>query len=341
MTRAATSAPKCLGRARELVTPSLAAAAQTLIPELRRPVEYHWGWIDETGARISGRGGKLLRPALALLSAEAVGKPVSDAIGAATALELVHDFTLLHDDVMDQDRERRGRPTAWTVFGVGVALCAGDALAALAQRVLLADPSPARALAAGSLGQATETVIAGQVLDLSFEGRWDVAVDEYLRMASMKTGALLGCAASLGALIAEGPEESVAALAEFGRSLGLAFQALDDWLGIWGDPKRTGKPVGSDLRQRKASLPILLGAASPSAAGHALRELIAGREPLAERDISRGIDCLTQTGAEAETRALSERELSRALARLGEAALEPAAREALRELAHFVVERDA
>ena len=334
-------APKCLERARMLVTPSLAAAAQTLLPELRRPVESHWGWIDENGAPAAGRGGKLLRPALALLSAEAVGRPAAAAIGAATALELTHDFTLLHDDVMDEDRERRGRPTAWAVFGVPIALCAGDALAALAQRVLLSDPSPARALAAAHLARATETVIGGQALDLSFEGRADVAVDEVLRMASMKTGALLGCAASLGALIAEGPAESVAALEEFGGSLGLAFQALDDWLGIWGDPKRTGKPVGSDLRQRKASLPIVLGASSPTSAGRALRELIASREPLSETLVARGIDCLAQTGAEAETRRLAERELGRALARLGTAAIEHAARESLRELAQFVVEREA
>jgi geranylgeranyl diphosphate synthase type I len=341
MTRARAEAPKCVERARVLVTPSLAAAAQTLIPELRRPVEYHWGWIDETGAPVSGRGGKLLRPALALLSAEAAGKPAAAAIGAATALELTHDYTLLHDDVMDQDRERRGRPTVWTVFGIPIALCAGDALAALAQRVLLADPSPARLLALASLNRATETVIAGQALDLSFEGRSDVAVDEYLRMASMKTGALLGCAASLGALIAEGPAATAAALEEFGRALGLAFQALDDWLGIWGDPKRTGKPVASDLRQRKASLPIVLGASSPSAAGGALRELIGGREPLSELEIARGIDCLAQTGAEAETRALAERELERALACIGAAEIEPTACESLRELAHFVVERES
>lgn len=341
MNGAAARVPKSLERARVLVTPSLAAAAQTLIPELQQPIEYHWGWIDEAGRPSGGPGGKLLRPALALLSAEAVGKPAAAAISAATALELTHDFTLLHDDVMDEDRERRGRATVWAVFGVGTALCAGDALAALAQRVLLADPSPARLAALASLAHATETVIAGQVLDLSFEGRADVGVDAYLRMASMKTGALLGCAASLGALISEGPDESVDALAGFGCALGLAFQALDDWLGIWGDPRRTGKPVGSDLRRRKASLPIVLGASSPSAAGRELRRLIGVREPLSESAIARGIDCLAQTGAEQQTRALAQRELERALARLEEFAIEPAARESLRELAQFVVERDS
>lgn len=341
MSPARVDPPKSLERARLLVTPSLAAAAQTLLPELRRAIEYHWGWIDAAGRPVAGRGGKLLRPALVLLSAEAVGKPAESAIGAATALELTHDFTLLHDDVMDEDRERRGRPTVWAVFGVGTALCAGDALAALAQRVLLSDASPARERALAALGRATETVIAGQVLDLSFERREDVTASAYLQMASMKTGALLGCAASLGALIAEGPDEQVAALEQFGVSLGVAFQALDDWLGIWGDPARTGKPVGSDLRQRKGSLPILLGAAASSPAGRELRSLIRQREPLSEGDVARGIACLTETGAEATTRAVAQGELERALGTLERSPLEPSARESLRELAHFVVAREA
>jgi len=337
----ASAPPKCLSRARMLVGPSLAAASATLSPELRRVVEYHWGWIDADGRPTGQRGGKLLRPALALLSAEAVGEPAERALAAATALELIHDFTLLHDDVMDADRERRGRATAWAVFGIGPALCAGDALVPLAQRVLLADESPARVGALAALAEATETVIAGQALDLAFEGRRDIDVAEYVRMASMKTGALLGCAASLGALLAEGPARSVTALREFGGSLGLAFQAIDDWLGIWGDPRRVGKPAASDLRQRKASLPIVIGAAADCAAGAELRALLAAREPLSESDVACGVACLGATDAEPLTLALAQRELGRALESLERAQLEPVARGALLELAHFVVARES
>jgi len=340
-THAAEPAPKSLARARMLVGPALAAASATLSPELRRVVEYHWGWQDADGKPAAQRGGKLLRPALALLSAEAVGQPVERALAAAAALELIHDFTLLHDDVMDRDRERRGRATAWAVFGIGPALCAGDALVPLAQRVLLADESPARVAALAALADATETVIAGQALDLAFEGRCDIAVADYVRMASMKTGALLGCAASLGALLTEGPPEAVEALAEFGRSLGLAFQAVDDWLGIWGDPVRVGKPAASDLRQRKASLPIVIGAAHEGAAGTELRALLAQREPLSEREVARGVALLEATDAEARTLELARRELERALASLERGAFEPVAREALRELAVFVVARES
>ena len=119
------AAPKCLERARLAVTPVLAAASAGLEPELRRVVEYHWGWIDPQGAPTGDRPGKALRPTLALLSAEAVGANADVALAGAAAVELVHDFTLLHDDVMDDDRERRGRPSAWTVFGLGPAICAG------------------------------------------------------------------------------------------------------------------------------------------------------------------------------------------------------------------------
>jgi hypothetical protein len=173
------------------VTPVLAAASATLSPELRHIVEYHWGWVDAAGQPLRGAAGKMLRPTLAMLSAEAVGAPATRAGAAAAAVEIIHDFTLLHDDVMDGDRERRHRPTAWTVFGVGPAICGGDALVLLAQRLLLADEGDARADAALALNEAAAEVIAGQVLDLSFEGRLDVA--RRTSRCRPKTGALLAC----------------------------------------------------------------------------------------------------------------------------------------------------
>jgi geranylgeranyl diphosphate synthase type I len=339
MSSPAVHPPRALAIARTLVTPALAAASAMLTPELRRVVEYHWGWVNERGEPIVARAGKLLRPALALLSAEAVGAPAERGLAAATALELTHDITLLHDDVMDGDRERRKRPTAWAVFGVGAAICAGDALVLLAQRVLLADASPARAEALAALGAATETVIAGQALDLAFERRCDVTVEEYVRMASMKTGALLSCAASLGALLAQAAAPSVASLAGYGRALGLSFQAVDDWLGIGGAPGRVGKPRASDLRQRKSSLPIVVGAAASGREGRELRELLQSTGTLSEAEIEQGVALLDATEAEAVTLSLARRELTRALACLEEAKIETGPREALVELAHFVVER--
>jgi len=334
------AAPKSLARARELVTPVLAAASATLSPELRRVVEYHWGWVDADGRPLAGAAGKMLRPTLVTLSAEAVGAPAARAGAAAAAVELIHDFTLLHDDVMDGDRERRHRATAWTVFGVGGAICAGDALVLLAQRVLLEDPSETRVPALLALNDATAAVIAGQMLDLSFEGRLDVSLDRYLEMSAGKTGALLAGAASLGAILAGGPREAVRELHAFGASLGLAFQAVDDWLGIWGDPARTGKPVASDLRQRKASLPLVFARTASGAAARELRGLLDGAAAFDEASLARGVELLGACGAEGRTREEAQRRATDAHAALERAPIDSTACDALHELAHFVVERE-
>lgn len=335
-----TDAPKSLERARVLVSPALAAAAALLAPELRRLVEYHWGWVDADGRPTASRSGKGLRPTLAILSAEACGAPADVGLAGAVAVELIHDFTLLHDDVMDGDRMRRGRPSTWAVFGTGPAICAGDALVLLAQRVLLEDRSPGREAALASLGSAASTVIAGQMLDLALEGRVDAGVEEYLRMAGQKTAALLGCAASIGARLADATQDRVDALQRFGESLGLAFQIVDDWLGIWGDPARTGKPVASDLRRRKSSLPVVLALRSTGAAGRALRAYMRSDRPPSESDVACALEWLEACRAEPATRQMAEHELARARAHLDAARLEEPAREELLELAAFTIQRE-
>jgi geranylgeranyl diphosphate synthase type I len=332
--------PKSFERARLAVTPVMAAASASLQPELRRVVEYHWGWIDQHGVRTDDRAGKALRPTLAILSAEAVGAEAELALAGAAAMEMVHDFTLLHDDVMDDDHERRGRPAAWTCFGIGPAICGGDALILLAQQVLLGDPSIHRGNALSVLLAATQTVIAGQALDISFEGRVDISVEDYLSMSGKKTGALLGCSASIGAILAGGTEEQVEALCVFGEALGLAFQAVDDWLGIWGDPVRVGKPRASDLRQRKASLPIVMAMSSDRSAGRALREWMRSEDEVDEAAINRGVDWLDSLGTERATIALARTELDRALESLEKMTLGPDAKSELADLANFVVERE-
>jgi len=332
--------PKCFERARQAVTPVLAAASAGLEPELRRVVEYHWGWVDPVGQPTGDRPGKALRPTLALLSAEAVGGDVDVALAGAAAVELIHDFTLLHDDVMDDDHERRGRPAAWTVFGIGPAICAGDAMSLLAQQVLLGDQSAHRGEALSVLLESTQTVLAGQALDLSFEGRVDISVTDYLSMSGKKTGALLGCSASIGAILAGASASHVASLREFGEALGLAFQAVDDWLGIWGDPARVGKPSASDLRQRKSSLPIVMAMSSDEPAGRALREWMESGDPVDEAAILRGVDWLDSLGTEKKTIELARGEFHRAIESLEKMPLETAAKEDLARLASFVVERE-
>ncbi len=207
-------------------------------------------------------GGKALRPALALLSARAAGEPAERGVPAAVAVELVHNFSLLHDDIMDRDTERRHRPTAWTVFGTPAAILAGDALLALAQDILLEDGGPQGRWAARCLLAAVQRLISGQSADMEFEQRRSVSMDECLTMAGDKTAALMACACSIGAIYTGAPPSLAMRLADFGSHVGLAFQLVDDLLGIWGAPEVTGKPVWSDLRTRKKTLPVVAAMAA-------------------------------------------------------------------------------
>src|SRR5246127_5228901 len=186
--------PAGVAVARDLVGPATEAAINRLSPRVRRVAAYHYGLADAQGNPVRVGSGKALRPALALLSARAAGVAPERGVSAAVAVELVHNFSLLHDDIMDGDTERRHRPTAWTVFGVGAAILAGDAMLALAQDILLEDQARQAIWAARCLSVAVQRLIAGQGADLAFERRDDVQVEECLEMAGGKTGAPMGVA---------------------------------------------------------------------------------------------------------------------------------------------------
>ncbi len=226
-------------------------------------VAYHLGWTDERGRPLDAPAGKLMRPALCLTVARACGA-AEDALDAAAAVELLHAFSLVHDDIEDGDRERRHRPTLWALRGIPLAINAGDSLFALAHRVLIhaaASLDSERALAALRIfSDACVRMIEGQHDDLEFEARASVALDDYLRMTSGKTGALVGASLALGALFAGAPICDVDALRLAGVDLGVAFQAVDDALSVWGDAARTGKAVGNDVARGKKSLPVVLAA---------------------------------------------------------------------------------
>ena len=269
-----TSVTEVLERARDLTQPLMRAAVGRLAPSISEVVSYHLGWTEADGAPSPARGGKGIRPALAMLSAEATWAGAEVGAPGGVAIELVHNFSLVHDDLMDGDLERRHRPTVWALWGPCVALLVGDALSTLATEVLLRSANPAGAAAAAALGEATAEMIAGQADDLAFEKRRSVSVEECMAMSTAKTGALLGCAASIGAILAEAPPATVYALRDFGRHLGVAFQAVDDLLGIWGDPETTGKPAGNDIRMRKKSMPIVAALAAGNDGARELESLL-------------------------------------------------------------------
>ncbi len=284
-----------------------------LYRELYGMLRYHLGWADRDLQPVQLATGKRVRPLLLLWCCEAQGGNWRQALPAAAGLELLHNFTLIHDDIEDGDRMRRGRETLWTVWGLPQALNAGDALFALAYAAFLRlhETGLPAALVVEALARFTETVLRiaqGQFLDMGFESQREVAVEAYLEMIAGKTAALVALACELGGMLAQAPATRIAALHEFGHALGMAFQMRDDWLGLWGDPQVTGKPVGADLLRRKKSLPILHGLAH-SAEFRALWE----ESHQDEAWVRRALAALERAGSAAYTQALAESWHQRAL----------------------------
>ncbi|MEU8803035.1 family 2 encapsulin nanocompartment cargo protein polyprenyl transferase [Spirillospora sp. NPDC048819] len=333
-------AAEVLGWSRRLLQPALRDAVETLPDAARGIAAYHFGWSDERGLPASGAGGKAIRPALALLAAEAVGGTAAAALPAAVAIELAHNFSLLHDDVMDGDLTRRHRPTAWSVFGANAAILTGDALLAAAFEALAAEPSPVVTRAVRTLSRAVLDLIEGQSADLAFEERADVTLDECLTMAGRKTGALLGAACALGAAYGGGTTGQCAHLRAFGERLGLAFQLVDDLLGIWGVPEVTGKPVHSDLHSRKKSLPVVAALTSATPAGEELAALYLRDDALTGDDLSRAAALIDAAGGRTWAATQAAALLTQAVTALDAAAPAPVTAAELRTLARLIAHRD-
>ncbi|MEV8035572.1 polyprenyl synthetase family protein [Streptomyces sp. NPDC086182] len=305
------TAPQVLRRCRELAAPALSEAIDTLHPWVAEMARYALGRCEVGGAPADHGQGKGVRQALAVLGAEVVSGPSEAGVPGAVAVELVHVFSLLHDDIMDGDALRRGRPAVWKAYGTGPAVLAGDALFALAVETV-ATTSQA-GLAVRQLTTALGDLVRGQADDLLFADRpWTgsgaVGAGEYETMAEGKTGALLGCALALGARLAGAPGPTVTVLDRAGRHLGVAFQIADDVLGIWGDPSVTGKPVHGDLRQGKKTLPVLAALAAPGCAE--LAELLGASRSLDGAGARRAAALVERAGG----RAAAVREARRHLA---------------------------
>ena len=333
--------PQVLNRVMELVEPELVNSVKKLSNELLPVIEYHFGWKTIKGIEAPEDTGKRLRPSLAVLSAEAVGRDMEVAIPGAVAVELIHNFSLIHDDIIDGDKERRHRPSAWTAFSIEDALIAGDALHTLAFQVLLEENTPERVQAARRLLDATTTMISGQAADMTFDDLPTISFEECLKMEAAKTGALLGYSSSVGAILSGADENTCNALEVFGYELGLAYQAVDDVLGIWGDPKITGKPAGNDLREKKKSMPVSIVLSANNSDSEKLLEIFSTTEDLDEEEIVKASALIENAGGREATLEEADEHLKRAIEFLNNADIRKETFCELEEIAHFVVNRDS
>jgi geranylgeranyl diphosphate synthase type I len=323
----------------------LLRAPSAEVEPLYGAMRYHLGWADGRLQPVQAHGGKRVRPLFCLLSCQAVGGDWRAAVPLAAGIELIHNFSLIHDDIEDMSPTRRHRPTVWAQWGVAQAINTGDAmftLGRLAVHGLTALGTPAEVVLA-CLRRLEETSLAlcgGQYLDMAFESQAEVSLERYRQMIEGKTAALLACAAETGALVGAGLAGPHAGFRSFGLELGLAFQIVDDILGIWGDPAVTGKPAADDLRNRKKTFPILHALSALAARGEpALARLLAQPE-LSEDDVAAAIHWVEEAGGREEAAGLAQAHTERALAALEAAAPPSVAREALRDLALQLVERD-
>lgn len=306
-------------------------------------MHYHMGWADEYLQPVQLPAGKRLRPIFMLLACAEVGGDPLRALPAAVAVELLHNFSLIHDDIEDGDEARRHRPTVWKVWGVPQAINAGDGMFTLAfaamQRLRQRDVSNSTVLKA--LDTFTQTCLElteGQHLDMSFEQRDEVTVKEYMRMIQGKTASLVGACTSIGARVGNASDEVCDALQRFGQAVGMTFQIRDDILGIWGDPAVTGKPAGNDVLRRKKSFPILYALNHPGL-GEQFEALMG--EDFSANKLPNALEILDKSGARQEAERAAEAWHQASIAALQQALGENATNGALWALADSLLARQS
>jgi geranylgeranyl diphosphate synthase, type I len=305
-------------------------------------MKYHLGWLDDTFAGCNAPRGKSLRSTMCLLACEAICDDYHRALPAASAVELLHNFTLIHDDIEDGDDKRRHRDTLWKLWGVPQAINTGDAMDIVANLSLLQlDGSIRPEVMVEIMRLFNETVIElceGQYLDMDFQCRDSVGVEEYITMISGKTAALIEASTAIGAMVATDDKAVVDRFKTFGRKIGIAFQIRDDILGIWGNPESTGKSAKNDIRNKKKSLPVIY--AMENSPERAELKRIYAKERLSDADVSRVFDILTKAGALEYTQGEAQRYKDEALGQFKGLKFHKEPMDKLMAIALFLVERD-
>jgi geranylgeranyl diphosphate synthase type I len=301
---------------------------------------YHLGWLDEGLRTCDFKGGKQLRSTMCMLACEAITGDYRKALPGAAAVELVHNFSLIHDDIEDGDEKRRHRDTVWKIWGVPQAINTGDAMDVVSYMAIM-DLKLDGAAMVDVLRVFNDTIMQlceGQYLDMDFQTREAVTVDEYIQMITGKTAALIEASTAIGAMAAGADPGTVRHFRSFGHKIGVAFQIQDDLLGIWGDPAKTGKSARNDIRNKKKTLPVLY-AMQHSPERDALKRLYA-KKKFTEADIDRVFDILTRAKAYEYTSQKAKQYKDEALAELDGLCPGSRAMEDLRTIGRFLVDRD-
>jgi geranylgeranyl diphosphate synthase type I len=329
-------------RYRDSVQSELKEIIDRTPPSLRNILRYHMGWETENGRARPGKPGKFIRSILHLLSCRAVGGDATQVLPSAAAVEFVHNLSLIHDDIQDRSHERRGRPTVWKLWGKSQAINIGDFMFALASLALLklkdnGVPSEEIVHSFHLLATACKELCEGQYLDIEFENRVDITVEDYLNMIRKKTAALIATSASMGAYLGKGGEK-VQYFYQFGEALGMAYQIRDDILGIWGMKESTGKSIKEDLRQRKKTLPVVY--ALRESADKAKLERLYTQRHIERGDIPIVMEILDQSGARDHAQNLIQECCRRALEQLEASGVERNRQAALKQIANSLAERN-
>lgn len=297
---------------------------------------YHMGWTGEGAGKDAA--GKRIRPLMVLLSTASCSADYRSALPAAAAVELVHNFSLVHDDVQDNSDKRRGRATVWTKWGVPMAINVGDALFVISNQAMmdLQETQPADIVlrAASILHDACLELTRGQFLDMSYEARTDLTIKDYFPMIGGKTSALLSACTHIGALLGGADESGQESYRAFGHHLGLAFQIQDDILGVWGNESLTGKSAASDLVEGKNSLPILYGLGKQGAFANRWKQA-----PITMDEVKDVAKQLEDEGAKSYAEKMAALETQKALEYLRAANPHGAAGESILELANILLNR--
>jgi geranylgeranyl diphosphate synthase type I len=324
---------------------TLREALSTAPSFIRGVISYHFGWVDQDFEAASFERGKRLRPTLCLLVFDALTGSHTAALPVAAALEMIHNFSLIHDDIEDDDLERRGRSTAWAIWGKPLAINVGDFLYTLAfNSICRLEPtifSSEKILSVQRLiTEACLTLTAGQDLDLRFEQTRDVSTEMYIDMVYKKTGALLEAAVLAGAMLGTSDETVISNYREFAHNIGIAFQVRDDILGIWGDTTKTGKSVDNDLRRKKKTLPVIYTLnKSTGQRRESLHRLYTGPEPLSDAQIEFVRDSLAWARASNFAQSSANAYIENAFTALHQIGISNQAQSELETIAKFLVYR--